>query len=70
MQRNLKTTKEELVYPQVLPTMETHTEVDSALTENERFVKKLEIQIEIIRKIIDPVKDQTLIELNDDGSLK
>jgi len=70
MQRNLKPTKEEQEYPEELSTMETQTDADTALTENEKFVKKLEIQIEIIRKIIHPVKDQTLIDLNNDETLK
>ena len=45
-------------------------EVNTALTENERFVKKLEIQIDIIKKIIDPDNKSSLGSLNSKPSLK
>ena len=45
-------------------------EVNSDLAENERFVKKLDIQIEIIKKIIKPEKYHSLADLNDKSEKK
>ncbi len=43
---------------------------DISLTENEKFVKKLDIQIDIIKKIIDPGEILPLLKMNGKSELK
>lgn len=54
MRRNCKINKEKRDLDSATSTKDVALSIDSHLVENERFVKKLEIQIEVIKKIIDP----------------
>ena len=45
-------------------------EADRNLIENERFVKKLEIQIDIIKKIIDPETNPVHFDFDYDAEMK
>ncbi len=49
---------------------DTSQDTESSLTENEKFVKKLDIQIDIIKKIIDTGKIPSLFNLNDKSEMK
>ena len=46
------------------------TTKSKCLTENEKFVKKLDIQIDIIKKIIDPGEILPLLKMNGKSELK
>lgn len=65
MSRNMKLRKEMSEASGHRSTTDVFQEVNSDLAENEKFIKKLDIQIGIIKKIINPEETPTLYDMND-----
>lgn len=60
----MKLSKEELEVSGSNSSTDIFEEVNSNLAENERFVKKLDMQIKIIKKIIKPGEIPSVADLN------
>jgi hypothetical protein len=62
--KNMKLRKEKFEVSGSNSSTDTFEEVNSNLAENERFVKKLDMQIKIIKKIIKPGEIHSVADLN------